>query len=229
MAKPAAPKTFEELLAEMGAQDIAPVARAIYQQESSGGKADTRKANSSGAIGPMQVTPLAFKDAIRKGYLPKTAKITNPEDSTRAGIAYLMEASKIHRTTDPAILGAYYHGGPRAVQNAQLVAGRMGLSDPLGKTTGAYAEDIVARVAREQGQAAQQAPRTPVNPQAMTHQAPHRPRDEIAMFRQGVESRFAAAMQRGDKAKAKQIRDMAYDYALKQGWVKAPQETENGD
>lgn len=217
MAAPAKPFdqwTIDDYIADMKAEKIADTVKSIYQQESSSGKADTSKPNSQGIRGPMQVGESAFQDVINAGYLPKTAKREVDSDNIRAGIAYLLEASRKHNTTDPRILAAYYHGGPNAVRNAQLVQDRMKLSDSLGKTTGSYVEDVASRAGA--GQA-------PVQAAPKPQSAP----DDKTFYSAAVE-KIKAARAAGNAEIERRIRELVDQYAIMRGH-KTKEQEENGD
>lgn len=129
------------------AEELAPVIKAIYEQESSSGKADTSEVNTSDVRGPMQVKKSTFKYLQDKGYIPKWYKWDNSQHNLEAGVAYNVYNSNRLGTKDPFHLGAAYYGGTGAVKGIGKVdVNRKDPLRPKAPTVGQYAQQIQNRV-----------------------------------------------------------------------------------
>jgi hypothetical protein len=96
------------------AEDLAPLIYGLHFLESSSGKADTTKPNSAGALGPLQVTPIAIKELTRLKLLPKDYIRGDPQKDLESGIAYIQYLASPSGvdSKDPEILGPAFRGGP---------------------------------------------------------------------------------------------------------------------
>jgi hypothetical protein len=121
---------------------VADLAHAIYGQESSSGRADTSKPNSSNARGPMQVTEATFDGLKKKGLIPSSYKWDNPNHNAEAGVALIEDLWDQYQ--DPRKVAAVYFGGPGAVAGNGSI--RKYRTDSEGKSVGSYVTDIMGRL-----------------------------------------------------------------------------------
>jgi hypothetical protein len=134
---------IDKLIRRTGTEDIAPLVHGIYALESSSGQADTKKANVSGAKGPMQVTKQTFQDLKNRGYIPKNYKWNNAAHLAEAGVANIGYLSNRFNTTDPRVIAAAYYGGPSAVnKDGTINEGRQDPKHPNYPTVGGYADRL---------------------------------------------------------------------------------------
>jgi len=134
---------IESLIKRTGTENIAPLVHGIYALESSSGQANTKKANSSGARGPMQVTKQTFLDLKARGYIPKNYKWNNPQHLAEAGVANIGYLTDRFNTTDPRVIAAAYYGGPSAVNKDGTIAeNRRDPKHPDYPTVGGYADRL---------------------------------------------------------------------------------------
>jgi SLT domain-containing protein len=91
---------FEQALKDEGIKgtNLEPVARSIFQQESSSGA--NVKTSNAGARGPMQVLPATFK-----AYNPQ-GNIDNPYDNSVGGLRYIKDLYS--KTNDPGLTAVGY-------------------------------------------------------------------------------------------------------------------------
>lgn len=115
----------------------------FYAQESSSGKADTSKPGIQGAQGPMQVTKDTFDTYKKKGIIPASYDLNDPNQAYASGVLILNDLHKKHGQ-DINKIAAEYFGGPGAI-NAD---GSINVTnrDANGKTVGSYVNDIRARM-----------------------------------------------------------------------------------
>lgn len=138
---------IELAIANQKAQDLAPIIRSIYAQESSSGKANTTAANYAGARGPMQVILPTFKDMQSRGYIPQDYRWDNPQHSLEAGVAYIRHLADKFKTKDPMVIGAGYYGGPGAINDDGTIdMNRRDPRNPNAPTVGEYAQQVKNRV-----------------------------------------------------------------------------------
>lgn len=92
-----------------------------------------------GARGPMQVMPAVFDALKRQGHLSPQADINNPSDNKLAAVKLMAEAQngKLKGVNDPQMFAAYYHGGPKAIDNYGKI--NPNRKDALGTKTVDYA------------------------------------------------------------------------------------------
>lgn len=129
---------LDKIIERQGMSAHRPLVRAIFQQESSGGKANTANPNASGARGPMQIKEITFKDMQQRGLIPKNYRWDNPEHSAEAGVAYLKYALDRYGDEDKA--AAFYFSGPKVFdRSGNIIETR---AQPGGKTVGQYIQDI---------------------------------------------------------------------------------------
>ena len=144
---------FEALIRAEGAEEIAPVVRAIYKQESGGGT--NARTSIDGARGGMQVMPATFRQYAKPG-----ERIDNPEDNVKVGIRIALDLRR-RFGNDAAKIATGYFSGPGNVNPGAGTAWKHDRADGNGKRVSSYAADIVARVKRDGGPvptAAQSAP-----------------------------------------------------------------------
>jgi len=135
--------SIDELIAQTETEDIAPLIHGIYAMESSSGQANTKKANTSGAKGPMQITKQTFQELKNRGYIPKNYRWSNPAHLAEAGVANVGYLVDRFNTIDPRVIGAAYYGGPSAVNKDGTI--NEGRSDPRHlnyPTVGNYANRL---------------------------------------------------------------------------------------
>lgn len=120
------------------------LAKAIYQQESQGGKLKTDQPNYAGARGPMQVIEPTFKGLQKQGLIPADYKWDNPRHSSEAGLALLQDGFNRYGN-DPDKIAAYYFSGPDAIdKSGNIVGTRKNAQD--GKTVASYVADVRSRL-----------------------------------------------------------------------------------
>ena len=110
----------------------------LYAQESSSGK-NTATSNA-GAVGGMQVTPIAFKDVADAGW-----DLNNPEHNMRSGVRY---ASKMfdNANGDVSLASAGYYGGPNGMQKASQGIAVSDPRNPNAPDTLGYAKQVLSRL-----------------------------------------------------------------------------------
>ena len=134
--------------------------RAIHAQESSGAAKATT--SNKGARGPMQVTPIAFRDVA-----DKDMDYNDTLDSVRAGVRYAVKG--LYKAGgEPSYAAAFYYGGPQGLSKAMKGEAVTDPDNPDYPNTLEYGASIVQRM-KAQGkdqapkdQIPKDAPRTPV-------------------------------------------------------------------
>lgn len=136
---------------------------AIFGTESSSGKADTSKANSQGARGPMQITEQTFKGLQDQGMIPKSWSHANAEQSKAAGYKFVDILWKKFNG-DPAKVAASYYSSPEVINKDGTINIHWGnntyrnhptVGEYILKTTGInlmYAGDPAQQLATNQQQ-----------------------------------------------------------------------------
>jgi hypothetical protein len=130
---------------------------AIFGQESGNGAVDTSQPNYAGALGKGQILESTFNGLKAAGKIPRNFDWRNPAHNEAASVAYMQEAWAAAKG-DPQLAAAYYYGGPKAIQNGQIVTYR-DTKNPNAPTTNQYAAQVMQRMG---GPAAQAAPAAPV-------------------------------------------------------------------
>lgn len=126
-------------------ENLKPVARSIFQQETgSGTNPAMNTPNSSGAVGPMQVTQPTFLALQKSGAIPATAQWTNPTDNTQAGIALIKQLGAQYNG-DPQKIAAAYYSGTKAVNADGTINDLHDPINPNAPSTLQYASQVVAR------------------------------------------------------------------------------------
>lgn len=120
---------------------LAQVARSIYQQESGSGRNTTT--SNAGARGGMQIIPSTFSSVADKGW-----NIDNPLDNARAGVRYIKQLAE-KAGGDPALIAAGYYGGPGGMEKARRGVAVSDPRNPNAPTTLQYAQQVAARLPRE--------------------------------------------------------------------------------
>ena len=111
---------------------------ALHGQEASGQK--TAPTSNRGAMGAMQVMPKTFKSVADKGM-----RIDNPMDNMRAGIRYGLQGYRA-ANGDPVLAGAYYYGGPNALEKARRGIALSDPENPNYPNTLTYGQKIAKRM-----------------------------------------------------------------------------------
>jgi hypothetical protein len=111
--------------------------KAIYHQESSSGK--NVSTSNRGAVGHMQVTPIAFKDVNVDNALDPS----NKYDMARAGVRYAVKGFN-QAGRDPVLGGAFYYGGPGAMKAAAEGKSRKDKKNPDAPDTLTYGKSIAS-------------------------------------------------------------------------------------
>lgn len=125
--------------------NLKPVARSIYQQETgSGTNPAANTPNTSGALGPMQVTQATFDGLQKGGAIPATAQWTNPADNTQAGIALIKQLG-VQYNGDPQKIAAAYYSGTKAVNADGTINDLHDPINPNAPSTLQYAQQVVSR------------------------------------------------------------------------------------
>ena len=128
---------FEQALKDEGIKgtNLEPVARSIFQQESSSGA--NVKTSNAGARGPMQVLPATFK-----AYNPQ-GNIDNPYDNSVGGLRYIKDLYS--QTNDPGLTAVGYYGGPKAIEKAKKGIAVSDPRNPNAPNTLQYMEQVMGR------------------------------------------------------------------------------------
>lgn len=149
------PLDFDAIMADEAMPDnLAPVARSVYQQESGSGAADTSAVNEHGVTGPMQVKDTTFEGLKRNGLIPADWQHGNPEHNARAGLRLIKDLGGKFGN-DPEKVAAAYYGGEKAVRpDGTIAAGMRDRKNPNAPTVGEYAKQVTARAGATQSTAA---------------------------------------------------------------------------
>ena len=128
---------FEQALKDEGIKgtNLEPVARSIFQQESSSGA--NVKTSNAGARGPMQVLPATFK-----AYNPQ-GNIDNPYDNSVGGLRYIKDLYS--KTNDAGLTAVGYYGGPKAIEKAKQGIAVSDPRNPNAPNTLQYMEQVMGR------------------------------------------------------------------------------------
>lgn len=169
------------------------VTKAIYGQESSGGKADTSKVNYAGATGPMQVIASTFDAMKNKGMIPKDYQHTNPEHSKAAGETLVASLYEKFGGAPDKVFAAYY-AGEKAVRADGSIANFRDLKNPKAPTTHEYVAQTMARLGVKSDAAEpQEAPSRPTGDDWFTQAMPAR--DSVAKPAKAVADKSATPIQ----------------------------------
>lgn len=121
---------------------LAPLARSVYQQESSGGR-NTATSNA-GAVGGMQIIPATFQSVADDGW-----DINDPVQNARAGVRYLNQMYE-RGGNDPRMAAVGYYGGPGAINAARNGQARSDPRNPGAPNTFEYADQVTGRLSPAQ-------------------------------------------------------------------------------
>lgn len=124
-----------------GATDplLAAVAESIHRQESGG--AQTARTSVTGARGGMQIQPDTFKQYARPG-----ESIDNPSDNLAVGRRIIADLYQ-HSGGDPArVAVGYFSGKGNIAPEGSPTPWKRDLSDPTGKKTSSYVNDVMRRL-----------------------------------------------------------------------------------
>ena len=112
--------------------------RAIHAQESDGAAKATT--SDKGARGPMQVTPIAFRDVA-----DKDMDYNDTLDSVRAGVRYAVKG--LYKAGgEPSYAAAFYYGGPQGLSKAMKGEAVTDPDNPDYPDTLEYGASIVQRM-----------------------------------------------------------------------------------
>lgn len=137
---------MDAIIADRGADDLAPLIKSIYEQESSSGKAkNLDQENYAGAKGPMQVTRTTFNNMKDAGMLPEDYSFDNISHLAEAGVVLIQDLARRYGN-DPAKIAAAYYGGPSAVTAQGIRRNRRDPKNPKAPTVGEYADQVLARL-----------------------------------------------------------------------------------
>jgi hypothetical protein len=137
---------MDAIIADRGADDLAPLIKSIYEQESSSGKAQNLdQENYAGAKGPMQVTRTTFDNMKDAGMLPEDYSFDNVSHLAEAGVVLIQDLARRYGN-DPAKIAAAYYGGPRAVTEQGIRRDRRDPKNPKAPSVGEYADQVLARL-----------------------------------------------------------------------------------
>jgi hypothetical protein len=156
MAQESRITSFEKALKDEGiaGTNLEPVARSIFQQESSSGA--NVKTSNAGARGPMQVLPATFK-----AYNPQ-GNIDDPYDNSVGGLRYIKDL--FSKTNDPGLTAIGYYGGPKAIEKAKQGIAVSDPRNPNAPNTLQYMEQVMGRTKGSQPQPTPRGNKPPVNP-----------------------------------------------------------------
>lgn len=131
---------FDQAMLDEGilGSPLEPLARSIYQQESSSGKNPAM--SYAGATGGMQILPATFSSVADKGW-----DINNPYDNIRGGIRYLKQGYDASGG-NPALTAVYYYGGPGGMKKAANGVAVADPRNPNAPTTLQYAQQVTNRM-----------------------------------------------------------------------------------
>lgn len=133
--------TIGRILRRRGSTALEPIVRAIYEQESRGGRVDTSRVNNSRVRGPMQVKDTTFAQMQRERRIPANYRWDDPDQNIEAGIAYV-EFLAEQTGGDPRKIFEGYYGGPGAIGRPQ----RRDPRNPNAPTVGEYRDQAAARM-----------------------------------------------------------------------------------
>lgn len=137
---------IDAIISSRGAEDLAPVIKSIYEQESSSGKAENLdKENYAGAKGPMQVTRDTFDAMRNKGMIPEDYSFDNLSHLAEAGVVLIQDLAKRY-DNDPEKIAAAYYGGPKAVTAQGINRNQRDKRNRKAPTVGQYADQVLARL-----------------------------------------------------------------------------------
>jgi hypothetical protein len=136
---------IDDIISSRNAEDLAPIIKSIYEQESSSGKVDTSKENYAGAKGPMQVTRKTFDDMRGSGLIPENYSFDNPSHLAEAGVALIQDLARRYNN-DPGKIAAAYYGGPDAVKDGEISRSRRDKVNPKAPTVGEYTDKVLSRL-----------------------------------------------------------------------------------
>lgn len=136
---------IDSIISSRGAENLAPLIRSIYEQESSSGRADTSRENYAGAKGPMQVTRDTFEGMKAAGMIPEDYSFDNQSHLAEAGVALIQDLARRYGN-DPEKIAAAYYGGPRAVTESGIRRMRRDPKNPKAPTVGEYADQVLSRL-----------------------------------------------------------------------------------
>jgi hypothetical protein len=128
---------IDSLIKEEGADDLAPVIKAIYEQETSSGR--NVKTSVDGARGPMQVMPATYQRVMGE---PDTG---DPVQQARAGIREIKRLSEKFGA-DPAKIAVGYFSGEGNVNLGDGPPYRRNLKDSNGKDVSSYMTDVLEKL-----------------------------------------------------------------------------------
>ena len=136
---------IDDIISSRNAEDLAPIIKSIYEQESSSGKVDTSKENYAGAKGPMQVTRKTFDDMRGSGLIPENYSFDNPSHLAEAGVALIQDLARRY-SNNPEKIAAAYYGGPDAVKDGVVSRSRRDPVNPKAPTVGEYTDKVLSRL-----------------------------------------------------------------------------------
>jgi hypothetical protein len=137
---------MDTIIANRGADDLAPLIKSIYEQESSSGKAkNLDQENYAGAKGPMQVTRDTFDNMKDAGMLPEDYSFDNVSHLAEAGVVLIQDLAKRYGN-DPQKIAAAYYSGPRAVTDKGIRRDFRDLQNPKAPTVGQYVDQVLSRM-----------------------------------------------------------------------------------
>jgi hypothetical protein len=137
---------LDSIISQRGAEDLAPIIKSIYEQESSSGQAkNLDRENYAGAKGPMQVIRTTFDNMKDAGMLPEDYSFDNQSHLAEAGVVLIQDLAKRYGN-DPAKIAAAYYGGPKAVTASGIRRDQRDLKNPKAPTVGQYADQVLARL-----------------------------------------------------------------------------------
>ena len=137
---------IDKTIASQNAEHLRPIIESIYEQESSSGRNPlAERENYAGAAGGMQVTPIAFEEVKRVGYIPEDYELSNPEHRFEAGVAYIRYLADKYNN-DPAKIAAAYYGGPSAITDSGINRNRRDPKNSNAPTVGEYVDEVLKRI-----------------------------------------------------------------------------------
>jgi hypothetical protein len=145
---------FSSILAEEGAEHLAPVIESIYRQESGAGA--NARTSIDGAQGGMQIMPATFRRYAKPG-----ERIDNPDDNMRVGVRIIKDLGK-RFGNDPARIAAGYFSGEGNVNPGPGAAWKTDHTDGNGKRVSGYVADVLSRMRTTNTRAPQ--PNVPARP-----------------------------------------------------------------
>ncbi|CAE6835233.1 transglycosylase SLT domain-containing protein [Paraburkholderia domus] len=146
-AGPTVDQGFEGAMQATGVSgQLAGIARSMYQQESSSGTNPAANTpNSSGALGPLQITQSTFATAQKQGIIASNLSWANPADNLNGSLQYLKSLGATYQN-DPAKIAAVWYSGAKAVNPDGSINNFHDPLHPNDPDTNGYVSQVTGRL-----------------------------------------------------------------------------------